>query len=265
MLAETWIPIIRDTFGAIFYITAAVVSILTFIQAKKTVFQPLKIEVFKEQIKILSIALSLFTGKSEVDLRTDFGFDNLLHVNIVRMYDDYAKLFFDAEIDKNQRPYSKNVCRQSVILLDYMEKHFSLADDYKEPYVEQKKVNPDPRTKAAIWDKYCFGEIHIPNKFLDKKDEFKIIMDSPLLPQKLVELMEAYLSVIEKNITQISVILTEVSQQMPEKYPSVEEYEKCYFGWIEYAYNQKFENLEDSAQKITDYIRGYFNTDEIFE
>ena len=66
-----------------------------------------------------------------------------------------------------------------------------------------------------------------------------------------------------KNITLIGDILTESAKMMPVHYPNFEEMQNATFHWIESKYNDKFEELEPYSEKIVNFIRDYFKTDNI--
>lgn len=266
MWIKEWLPSIRDLFQILFFTVIGTVTILTYLKAKKTLLQPIRTETFKEQIKIFSEILGLFTGKSEIDLRRDFDLDRLLQVNVWLLYDDYAALFFDISFDHDKRPYNSEECPVSQISIEMIEKRFKLIDDYLLPDEPRTiEIKPDPRTKAAIWGQYKFGEIKIPRALDEKQDEFRRVMDSPLLPQSLMKLLDDYVQTINQNIQLVSEIITECAQEMPEKYPNLDELKKASFHWIGNKYNERLNHLEEKAKKIISYLREYFTVDTIME
>lgn len=262
---QTWTPIIRDGLEALFYLVVGILTFLTYLQAKKTFFQPLKIEVFKEQLRLFTELSRHFTRKTEVQLRDEFNFNNLLWVNITRMYDDYARMFFDMDLNPDNRPYNHTNCPYSIFSAEHASKYLTVDDKDKQEAVQHAKSNPDPRVKATLWSKYVHAELHVTREYHDKEQEFRQIMDSPLLPKKVVALLENYLSVVEENQAEIAQLLTGISQQLPEKYQTEQDLKQAAFGWIHHEYNQRFKNLEPEARKISNYLRDYFTTDKIFE
>jgi len=78
---------------AVFFVTVAIVAILTYLQAKRTWFQPIRTEVFKEQLRAIDELASHFIGKSETELRDELDFDALISINSCKLIDDYASLF----------------------------------------------------------------------------------------------------------------------------------------------------------------------------
>jgi hypothetical protein len=256
------ISIIRDIFQSLFFITVGTVTILTYLKAKKTLLQPIRTEVFKEQIKIFSDILNFFIGKKEIELRKEFSFDKLFAVNCISLMDDYASFYFKLEFDIDKRPYNPSACPSSIVFFEYAKRFFILADNYLDNELDEKKSLIENNQNE--WKNYIYGEIKLPKETSDKLKELDKIMDSPLIPKTLFTLLEKYKGAIEENIHLIETILTQCSQELPNKYPDLETLEKAAFGWIHKKYNDKFVCLEEKSQEITDYVRNYFATDDLF-
>jgi hypothetical protein len=97
-------------------VVVGVITAKTYARAKRTILQPIRTEIFKTQLQELSSVLRLFVGQGEVELRRRFGFHKLLSVNIVLLYDCYARLFFDMEFERDERPYNSRDCPISIAL-----------------------------------------------------------------------------------------------------------------------------------------------------
>jgi hypothetical protein len=90
-------------------------------------------------------------------------------------------------------------------------------------------------------------------------------MDSPLIPKKLYGLLEKYRETVNYNVTLMSDILTECSQELPTRYPDIKTLEEAKLEWIQAKYISKSASLEERAKEISDYIRNYFATDNLFD
>lgn len=58
----------KDIANIIFFITMSIIAILSYIQAKRTVFSPIKTETFKYQLQAFEKVIEHFQDKSEIDL-----------------------------------------------------------------------------------------------------------------------------------------------------------------------------------------------------
>ena len=248
----------KDFFQVLFFVVIGTVTVLTYLKAKRTLLQPIRTEVFKEQLKIFTDVLRYFTGKGEVELRQEFGFEELQRANMFALLDAYAHLFFDFEIPIDERPYNTNNCPISIV----SERRLELADDYlikEEP--KGKKI--EPKEKIKQWNDYKHDHVHIPTKFVEAEQSFQKLIDSPLLPTSCVELLVEYHKTIRKNIAILEDVLTEAAKELPKKYTSLSVMKKVSFDWLRNRYNDKFQELLPKAKEITDFVRQYYLTDKL--
>lgn len=92
MTIETLDYIVR-TIEALFYVLTGTVALLTYLGARKTILQPIKTEIFRNQVEVFTSIMKLFNGKSEYEIRQAFGFKEMLRANILSLLDDYAQVF----------------------------------------------------------------------------------------------------------------------------------------------------------------------------
>ncbi|HDX9512362.1 TPA: hypothetical protein ROY06_005749 [Bacillus cereus] len=259
------IEIIKNICHILFFIVTGIIAILTFIQAKKTVLQPIKTEIFKEQIKELSKILEIFNGKGEYELRKDLDFGNILNINVHKMFDDFATLFYDVEIDRDKRPYAE--CIGAIVTKEKIGKYVTIADDHlmDETAASKETVSSKPDSKAvhAIWSKYGLPMISITAEHDECVKKIGAFKKNPLIPKPLLNLLIEYEVKISENIKLIDKIIDECAQEMPQKYPNLEKLKNSRSDWIQNKYNSRFNNLEENAESISDYIRDYFKTDEL--
>lgn len=256
---------IRDLTQTAFFVSTGIIAILTYRQAKKTVLQPIKTEIFKEQIKEMSIVLEAFNGKTEYELRNDFDLDNILYYNVLIMFDEYASLFFDVKIDRDERPYSK--CKGGLVTQASMEKYFEKADDHVAREVaasnEDGENRPDPRTKFAVWSNYEHYILKISPEFSDIDKKMDTLISNPLLPTELMNLLKSLKVRVHENLDLIREHCETSAKEMPEKYPNLNTMKKASIDWIRARYTKDFKELDDIADEITKYIKNYFKTDEL--
>jgi hypothetical protein len=261
-----WLSLLKDFFQIVFFVVVGIITILTFLKAKKTLLQPIRTEIFKSQLHEFSKILKMFTGKREMELRDDFAFGKLFIANCCNLLDTYGSLFFDIKIDTQKRLYSIKNCPASIMTKTWVAKHIELRDDYKiDEEKEKNQERPDPRTKAAIWSEFEYGNIWIPKEFIEMKAQFEKIMDSPLIPKDCLSLLEDYLGTINQNVNILGQLLTEKAKELPEKYPSPVSFSKASYLWIHHEYMRRFQLLEEKADKIIKYLRTYFEADTILK
>ncbi|WP_242294600.1 hypothetical protein [Bacillus cereus group sp. BfR-BA-01381] len=259
------IEIIKNICHILFFVVTGIIAILTFIQAKKTVLQPIKTEIFKEQIKELSKVLELFNGKRELELRNDYDFDKILMFNTLIMFDSFAYLFYDIELDREKRPYAES--KGAIISKQKAEKYFQIVDDHvvneAAASIDKDSSKPDSKAVHAIWSKYELEMISITEKYDESIKKIDAFKKNPLIPKPLLDLLIEYEKRVLDNIDLVEEIVDECAQEMPHKYPNRETMKNARLDWVRNRYIDRFNNLEESAEKISDYIRDYFKTDEL--
>ncbi|MEV5038851.1 hypothetical protein MRBLBA21_003752 [Peribacillus frigoritolerans] len=255
---------IKNVTNTLFWGVTGTVTVLAYLRAKKTILQPIKTEVFKEQIKEFSKELEIFNGKSEPELRDEFGFENMFIYNTLIMMDSYALLFFDLKIDKKERPYGES--EMAIVKKEDVDKYFSINDGHIEEEIIDKEDNkPDPSTKHAVWSKYDHALLSLPKEYSEMKKKFLKLQSNPLLPEKLITLLVEYEKVVMENMDILREIIIECSQEMPQKYSNVNTLMKATNSWVYSRYNSRFINLSPKAEEITKYIRSYFQSDNLFD
>lgn len=258
-----WLPAAKEIFQILFFVVVGIVTVLTFRKANKTLLQPIRTEVFKEQIKLFADVLRLFRGKGEVELRDDAGFNDHFVANTAAMYDDFARTFFDFKPKEEERPYARSKCPMSIVPEKYLLP--SEVHVHDEAQIQQEGPVPDPRTRAAIWASYEPHEIRISAKMINFQKSLKNFVESPFMPRRLSELIKEYNALVDRNVMSLGKLLIDCAKEMPVKYPSIDTLRKASFAWIQNKYADGFEHLRPKADEISEFLRKYLGTENILE
>lgn len=263
-MTEHLIFSIRDISQIFFFTTGGTVTLLTYLRAKKTLFQPIKTEIFKEQIKILSEILSFFRGKTESELRDDFAYEQLFAFNCMSLIDDYAVISLGIDLDTSDRIYNDlSECPNRILTKEFLAEF--MIDGNTKNWRDFISQVPSESSDENPWRNYIYGDTKIPIETSLAQDRLRKTIDSPLIQQDLLLLLKDYQKSVDNNIFIISDVLTEVSKELPTLYPTQETLEDFMDGWIRQKYIERFDSLEDKAKAITDYLREYFSTDQLLE
>jgi hypothetical protein len=73
---EDW----KNFFNILFFIVMIVIAILSYIQARKTLFSPIKTEIFKVQIGAFQDVLKFFNRHNSYDFDREFDVNNIFHL-----------------------------------------------------------------------------------------------------------------------------------------------------------------------------------------
>lgn len=247
---------------ALFYVSMGTVAVLTFLSARKTILQPMKTEVFKNQVEVFTSIMKLFNGKTESEIRHAFDFDEMLRANIFKLLDDYLETFYNVTFDYNERPYNKKACPCSILTSEFAERYLVAPDLSSEN--ESVEKDPPSMSKMEVWNNYIYGEIcqTVSNtKMLAQIDE---IMKSPFLTSESIRLLSEIKKIVLDNILTIGTVLTDVARELPTKCPNINDLKKRdTMVSIANEYNKKFICIEPYCDKLTKYLRSYFKVESI--
>lgn len=240
-----------------FWISTVIIATMTYRNARKTIFQPLKTEVFKKQIESLEGVLKLFVGKGELILRDDFDFELLRHANIMKMYDAYAMHTFNKNRPLEILEYRSELCPTMIISIEHLERNFRLVDDDKAPLGEAS----GPFAAGRRGWKYLAGETSLPAAYEEMSGRIRLALEDPLLPSPIAHALEDYLELAQGNALKISEIIRVMSDQMPRRYPSIMDLYDARTEWLENQVSENFEDLRPAAERVIKLAREYFNSD----
>lgn len=254
-----WVDLTVKILQGVFFLTLAVVGVLAYLKAKRTLLQPMHTEVFKQQLRIMNELSSHFIGKGEYHLRRDLDFNSVLRVNFSKLLDDYASVFFNKKFVRDDRPYNLKDCPTSVVRRDALK----LADDYLRPEGANLEESRDRRAKADVWSDYKFQEVSLTRAHTIAIEDIERLSRSPLLPEKCGRLVAEYVEAVEENEQLIGKILNEGAKELPGKYPNEETLKRAATGWINNRYLGESKALEPLARGIEAFLREYLGTDTL--
>lgn len=257
--------IVKDVFNTLFFIIAGTIAVLTYLQAKKSLFTPLKTEIFKLQIKSFEDVLTFFAEDFEGSPKDPFDFQQIFYLNLSRMYDDYVDVFFSKQIqfDEERRKTKYSSFIGAIVTESYMRKNFTLVENHIEEPKNAKPKIDNPAILLDQWKKYEFGMINYTRKFDESIKTVKGFISNPVLPESLKALLKEFESNIHDNLLEVGKTLELLSKEMTQKYPNAEAIKKAEFTWAWNKYNRSKHNLGPTKDKILNHISEYLAVNKI--
>lgn len=242
-----------------FWSTTSIVATLTYKNAKKTIFQPIRTEVFKKQIDILSEVLRLFFDE-ENTTQLNGGLDDVevLHVNAVKMYDTYGEFAFDYERPYELQEYRPEMCPMSIIDVNDLVKHFDYVTSDDTP---ESIATPEPIDE---WDYDAF-ETSIPISYVLRKKQFENILENPLLPSVIADKIQLFLEGVDQNVSITRKVINIAAVEMPERYKDLDSLKSASTVWIRNRYNSERASVQPLAKEVIESVRDYFDSDNLIE
>jgi hypothetical protein len=155
LAVPSWLSDVPAVVQTAFWAVVGTVTILAFLQARRTVLQPLRTEVFKLQLNEMSRLLDLFVHRGEVDLRKYMGYDELVAANVMMLLDAYAYGHLGY---KHPEDYTPPYRDRERFPMAYVEpESLTLAVDHLRPADRQERTTEG---KARLsWSEYRHVEL----------------------------------------------------------------------------------------------------------
>lgn len=260
---------VKDVANIIFFIVVATITILSYKQARKTLFSPIRTEVFKLQIKIFEEVLAIFQNKNESDFLKACDFDRICKLNAYQMVDAYVQTFFstELEVDKVKQKEMYGVLTRGMISAKHAEKYLRPLNEGSsedESDFDAEKIT-SPALLLSKWRKYEHSMIGFTDVLSEFQAEVTRLSISPILPVKIRSLVNEFNGLVTGNLMVIGETITEYSQKMPEVASRASDMGKFNVALVSNSFNSKRSQLEPKAREILDSINDYLKVEEIMK
>lgn len=252
-----YLVVLKDIVQIVFWLLAGVLAVLTYRQARRTVLQPIRTEVFKEQLKVMSEVMSLFVGKSEVPLREDFKFYTLFNANACYLLDSYAASVFDMRFDPDKRLYNSTDCPMKIHTIESIKKTSGSQDGSGSALYSQVYVGD--------WSLHEVDRLYLNKQCCEMTQRITQLLENPLLPSRMVELLSEYLKIVGNNQSILMRLLEKESKSLAAKFPSLHDMggHAVWSRDLLAEYMKEFEHFKPVADEIVKFVRCYFGTDNL--
>ncbi|MEL0623593.1 hypothetical protein V6238_10880 [Marinomonas arenicola] len=261
------INIIKDITHILFFISMATIGVLSYRQAKKTVFSPIKTEIFKYQLQAFEEVISHFQNKSEMDLLDDMDMKSIVDINCFELFCGYVGTFFDDQmkIDEKYIEEKRKLRKGAIVSAEFAAEHFQVIgpETKAEPKPNNKEIINDPALKLAQWNDRKYGMIHFTENYRVAVDEIERFQSSPLLPDGLKVLLKDYSLLMHESLSAVGDAIEEASKQMPVNFPNPDTLKGFGDSWLSNIYNKKRPDLEPKAKEILEFINKYLGIDSL--
>ncbi|CCO45038.1 hypothetical protein VIBNISOn1_1350002 [Vibrio nigripulchritudo SOn1] len=263
---EEW----KNVFNIGFFLAMSTIAVLSYVQARKTLFSPIKTEIFKLQVEEIKKVLEVFNHKHQSDFDQETGIQEVFEINAREMHMAYINCFFKDQVEPPVELIEKlkSAHYGAIISEKHASKFFvkvSAGEEIKQtPQV--RNDNPvEPALKLAKWNEYEHGMINFTKKYNDATDELAKLASSPLLPKELTDKIYKVIGINNKNLSLIGDILTDAAKKMPTQYKTVEQAISFQPTWIWNEYNNQRESTNQSVSDILSYINKHLKINEIMK
>ena len=259
----TAVDVVNNIVNMLFFLVVGVIGLLSYLQARKTIFTPMKTETFKLQLKLFKEMILFFEEFKQKGVDAIFHQRKTLEVNFILLLDAYVGQFFKSQIEvlAEKRAKLLNKYSRAIVSLE-VAGDWELVDDYiQTEKMETKPEVVNPAVILAQWQKFKYGPTHYPDEFHDRMVQLDHFRGSPLVPSKIRDLVTDFKKEAHENLSAVEDVLTSVAQELPEKYPDPDSIKKAQVHWVWNKYTTKRTLMDQLPDKILKHINEYLDVD----
>jgi len=259
--------LIKNIFNILFFASLSIVAVLSYLQARKTLFTPIKTEIFKLQMESFQEVIEFFNKNNDHDFNEVFGFREIFDLNAANMHRRYIKLFFFKEIEIKDEDIKRRKAATYGAIYTAEEAGRCLTiiepgSELKSTGNKTKKIT-EPALMLAEWNQYSHDGVVFTKRYHDETEKLKKLASSPLLPKELADLMHAFLRINHNNLGLIGVVVARLSKEMPTLYSTAEDVVRFDSSGMWGSYIEERENLDNISSQILKYINEYLKINKI--
>jgi hypothetical protein len=255
MLIE--ISTLKDIVQTLFYLAMIILGVLSYRQAKKTLFAPIKTEKFKLQLEAIQRVLNQFSNRTEISILNHYDIKNVFQLNFNILIQNYLKTFFPDYIVSKE--YSENLNQYAVGAYAPIEELPEGAKEGHSGYAmtyASELIPDEPALKLSKWQNYIYTLVLYTKEYNESLDNLLQLQATPVLPSDLRELINKFIESLEENVGLIRKVLTKISTELPEQMPTVDE-GNISTGWAWNEYINSWNDLEAQSQEINEWVNSY--------
>ncbi|HCE3215749.1 TPA: hypothetical protein NGS02_004447 [Vibrio parahaemolyticus] len=258
----------KSIFNIGFFLAMSTVAILSYLQARKTLFSPIKTEIFKLQIEEIKKVLEVFNHKHQSDFDQEMGIQDVVDMNARDMHISFVNCFYNGQLEPPQELLEKLRSERygAIISEKYANEFFVEVTPGKEMRDLSKEVDEvplEPALKLAQWGKYEHGMVVYTKKYNDSSEELAKLASSPLLPKELTDMIYKIIDINNKNLSLLGDVMTQAAKEMPLKYNTVDQAMHFKPTWIWNQYNSERQSIDEGVSDILKYINSHLKINEI--
>lgn len=251
----------------VFWVVAGTIAVLTYRQAKGTVFQPLRVEVFKQQLAVLTRVSEDFVSRDESALRQYFDLENCVSFNAGLMFERFLE---DVHGLKRKTPLIEEFREDfpgGVVSLESMESNFELVkapiDTSLQPTTAESDTKDAKKTvwRRPDWDHYKHDLIAVSRGYTNAYEHVLALVRDPLVPRELAQLLQELADAASANLHAIEPAMAEAAQKVATSYATFDGTTYPDLAWVSNIWNRKSTPLEPIAGRIGEFTRAFVESE----
>jgi hypothetical protein len=243
----------------LFWLVAGSIAVMTYCQARRTVFQPLRVEVFKQQLSLLTKISETFVSRDESELRAHFDLEECVDFNASLLLETFLEQEYQLKRKTSLMDEYRERFPIGLVSAESMEQNFELVAP---PNGESERRSSGDPVPDIDWDKFKVPMIAVSQAYdTAYQDILKLVRD-PLVPRQLSELLRKLADLASENLRQIEPALEEAAKQLPISYPNEDSVKEPSLRWVGNVWNDRVRPMRPIADEIGDFIREFIQSEQ---
>lgn len=255
MCIDQTVGLLKDIAQIVFWVIAALIAWLSYRQAKKSIFQPAKNEVFKVQINALQSLLKKLDWRSSIEAWSASGLDTSAQISLNNVFKSYAKDQFNAELASKSAEELVSV----GAIVSPKATGFQLI---KGP-ADEAEDDDDFDQEAVSWECFNWQTFAISAQFQQVSDLIQHALNDPVLPLSIISKVERLNDELHQSAIRAAEDLEKAVREFPRHYPTKERLDGANLTWVHNMREERGEGLFKALNELKEAIRNYLNSDEL--
>jgi hypothetical protein len=250
------VALVKDVVQIAFWFAAGVIAFLSYNQARKSIFQPAKNEVFRAQIENLQELVHKLNWKSGLEAWEYSGLKASADISLHTQFKDYAEERFSAVIVSSQVETISSV----GAIFSTNATGFGLIQGP----ADSSDENGDWTKKPINWENYVWEIFEISAGHQEIVELLNVALNNPVLPRVVISMLQSLQQELDDTAIRAAQDLEKIVREFPRHYPTKESLAGANLTWASNMRHERGQRLYDKLNELKQTIRGYLKTDELF-
>ena len=248
---------LKDITQIMFWLTGSSIAFFSYRQAKRSIFQPAKNEVFKVQISALQSLMTDLSWRSSLEAWRDSGLEESAEMTLSKVFVEYAEYQFGVKIASQKAEHHVPV----AVIVSTKSSCFELIQG---PADEAINSDPPPKEKTN-WEDYCWETFELGEQYKKIDDLLHQASSNPVLPLLIISKLGDLREEFERSAIRAAEDIEQAARQFTRHYPSVETLKGADLFWAHNIRKERGEALFNALIVLRKEIREYLKSDRLLQ
>ncbi|CAH0138586.1 hypothetical protein [Stenotrophomonas lactitubi] len=239
----------KDLTNIAFFLVGGTIATLTYLQARRTIFSPLKTEIFKSQLKAIEEVVAFFRASPGERVEDLLGLEEILDLNASRMTDAFVLAIHPEKVRPLDDRYDTAV--GMVLKRERADKYLRKVDE----------DNSDDTSPVGEWADWELPGVEFTQTYADYRGRLALLASSPYLPEAIRIPLDAFAAACQSAVGKIGDAVEIAARDMEIRYPEPEDVARISYAWVWNIYAELMPQMDDLADDVMRAVNEYLDFD----